>query len=161
MELIDFDSLYKKYSQDLYRFALYLCADPAVAEDIAEETFVRVWLAPGEIRVRTVKSYLYMTARNLYRLGLRHSKRRAELDEQMPAPGPGPEHCADSRLQFEALLKALQTLPEADRAALLMHAQDGLPYEEISAILGISISAARVKVHRSRVRLARLCHRER
>jgi RNA polymerase sigma-70 factor (ECF subfamily) len=49
---------------------------------------------------------------------------------------------------------ALRQLPEVDRAALLMRAEDGLPYEEIAAALGLSVAAARVKVHRARLKLA-------
>ncbi len=50
-------------------------------------------------------------------------------------------------------MKFLQTLPEVDRAALLMHSQEDLPYTEIAAALGISVAAARVKVHRARLKL--------
>jgi RNA polymerase sigma-70 factor (ECF subfamily) len=47
-------------------------------------------------------------------------------------------------------------LPETDRAALLMRAADEMPYEEIARSLGISVGAAKVKVHRARLALARL-----
>ena len=50
-----------------------------------------------------------------------------------------------------AVLEALQTLPETDRAALLMHAQDGLPYEAVARALGLSITAVKVRVHRARI----------
>ena len=48
----------------------------------------------------------------------------------------------------------MQALPEIDRAVLLMRAHDDLSYEEIAAALGISVTAAKVKVHRARARLA-------
>jgi RNA polymerase sigma-70 factor (ECF subfamily) len=51
------------------------------------------------------------------------------------------------------VLAGLQDLPETDRAALLMRSLDEMPYEEIAAALKITVTAARVKVHRSRVRL--------
>jgi len=50
----------------------------------------------------------------------------------------------------------LQTLPEPDRAALLMRAEEQMPYEEIAAALGITAGSAKVKVHRARLRLAEL-----
>jgi RNA polymerase sigma-70 factor (ECF subfamily) len=53
-------------------------------------------------------------------------------------------------------LKALQTLPELDRAALLMHVQDGLPYAEIAAARGLSVGAVRVRICRARVKLNQL-----
>ena len=60
------------------------------------------------------------------------------------------------RLELRALLEALQGLPEVDRAVLLMHVQDGMPYAEIAAALGLSVAAVKVKVHRSRIELKRL-----
>ena len=52
------------------------------------------------------------------------------------------------------MLAALARLPEIDRAAVLMRADEGVPYEEIAAALGISTVAAKVKVHRARLKLA-------
>jgi RNA polymerase sigma-70 factor (ECF subfamily) len=48
------------------------------------------------------------------------------------------------------MLARLQSVPEIDRAALLMRAFHDLPYEEIAAALGISVASAKVKVHRAR-----------
>ena len=52
------------------------------------------------------------------------------------------------------MLAALQTLPEIDRAAVLLRAEEGMSYDEVAAALGISPVAARVKVHRARLKLA-------
>ena len=158
--IVDFRSVYERYAQDVYRFALYLCGDPAQAEDIAAETFVRAWVTPGEIRVGTVKAYLFMIARNLYRAGLKQAARQAELDEQLPDPQPDPEAESSIRWELSALLKALQTLPEVDRAVLLMHVQDEMPYAEIAAALGLSLAAVKVKAYRSRITLQRLRDQE-
>ena len=84
--IVDFRSLYERYAQDVYRLALYLCGDPALAEDIAEETFVRAWVTPDEIRVGTVKAYLFMIARNLYRTGLKRATRQVDLEDDLPVP---------------------------------------------------------------------------
>ncbi len=52
------------------------------------------------------------------------------------------------------MLTALSSLPEIDRTAVLMRADEALPYEDIANVLGISVGAAKVKVHRARLRLA-------
>ena len=62
---------------------------------------------------------------------------------------------AGAKAELQVVLEALQTLPEIDRAALLMRAEDGMPYEEIASALGVSPVAARVKVHRARLKLAK------
>lgn len=155
--MTEFEQLYERYARDVYRFALYLSGSPAQAEDIAAETFVRVWTARDKIRVATVKAYLFAIARNLHADGRRRESRQVELDESLSDPAPGPELEAEARQQLENVLAALQQLPEVDRAALLMRAQDGMPYEEIAAALRLSLPAAKVKVHRARLKLAELC----
>ena len=52
--------------------------------------------------------------------------------------------------------EALQQLPEIDRAALLMHAQEGLSHAEIAVALGLSVAAVKVKIHRARIKLNRI-----
>ena len=67
---------------------------------------------------------------------------------------PGPDRRAQSHIELQAALAALQTLPEIDRAAVLLRAEEGMSYDEVAAALGISPVAARVKVHRARLKLA-------
>jgi RNA polymerase sigma-70 factor (ECF subfamily) len=155
--MTDFERLYETYARDVYRFALYLSGSPAQAEDIASETFVRVWTIRDTLRTLGVKAYLFTIARNLHVDGRRREARHVELPERLYDPAPGPEASAESREELEAVLEALQQLPEVDRAALLMRAQDAIPYEEIAGALGLSLPAAKVKVHRARLRLAELC----
>jgi RNA polymerase sigma-70 factor (ECF subfamily) len=154
--LIDSHSLYERYAPDVYRFALYLSGDAALAEDITQEAFVRAWVMPGEVRGGTVKAYLLMIARNLYRAEGKRALRQVALPDALPDRKPGPDAVAGGRLELAAVLEALQALPEVDRAALLMHAQDDLPYAAIAAALGLSVAAVKVKVHRARVKLKRL-----
>jgi len=92
--MIDVGAVYNRYAKDVYRFALYLSGNRAQAEDIASETFARAWVARDQIRVGTVKAYLLMIARNLYRDGQRRDWRARQLDLGMPDPGPDPETTA-------------------------------------------------------------------
>jgi RNA polymerase sigma-70 factor (ECF subfamily) len=154
--LVDFHSLYERHAQDVYRFALYLSGDPSLAEEIAQEAFVRAWVTPGEVRGGSVRAYLLAIARNLYRAEMQRRGRRVALDAALPDPRPGPEAVACGRQELHALLAALQALPEADRAALLMHAQDGLPYAAVAEALGLSVGAVKVRVHRARLKLRQL-----
>jgi RNA polymerase sigma factor (sigma-70 family) len=155
--LIDFHSLFERHSRDVYRFALYLSGDPSLAEEITQETFVRAWVMPGEISGGTVKAYLLTIARNLYRAERKRTARQVALHGTLTDPRPGPEAVVWGRLDLAAVLAALRALPEADRAVLLMHAQEGLPYAAIASALGLSIAAVKVRVHRARIKLRRLC----
>lgn len=155
--LVDFHGLYKRYSQDIFRFAFYLSGDSSLAEDITQETFVRAWVTPGEVRGGTVKAYLLMIARNLYRAEWKRAARHVALEDTVADPKPGPEALTLGRAELGTVLAALQTLPETDRAVLLMHAQDDLSHAEIASALGLTVAAVKVRIHRSRIKLKLLC----
>ena len=59
----------------------------------------------------------------------------------------------ETRMELERVWEVLRNLPEDDRAAFVMRAEHGLSYEEIARVLGLSLSSAKVKVHRVRRRL--------
>jgi RNA polymerase sigma-70 factor, ECF subfamily len=64
---MNFPEVYERYARDVHRFSLYLCGNYALAEDLTAETFVHAFCVGSEIRVGTVKAYLFAIARNLYR----------------------------------------------------------------------------------------------
>lgn len=152
--MTEFKETYERYARDIHRFVLYLSGDPALAEDITSETFVRLWASDEKIRMQTVKAYLFAVARHLYIDSRRAASRQAEIDPEFPEPGTSPEMRAHYKSELREVLKLLHELPEADRAALLMRAQQGMPYEEIAQALGVSLAAVKVKIHRARLKLA-------
>jgi RNA polymerase sigma-70 factor, ECF subfamily len=154
VNVIDFSELYRTHASDVHRFALFLSGDPALADDILSETFIRLWHARDRVDLTTVRGYLLTIARNLFLADRRHARRMIELDEGARDTRPDPERRVHAHLELAAVLAALQTLPEIDRAAVLLRAEEGMSYDEVAAALGISPGAARVKVHRARLRLA-------
>jgi len=156
---VDFHDLYSRYARDVHRFALYLSGNPALADDITSETFLRAWSSAAPIREATVKSYLFAIARNVYRAELQRARRHVELPETIAAADAEPDARLDQRAALAKVLAALGQLPEVDRAALIMRAQDEMPYEEIAQALQLSLSSAKVKVHRARLKLAALIPR--
>ena len=156
METIQFGELYERYGRDVLRFAWYLTGSRQEAEDITSETFVRAWVESDAIRVGTVKAYLFMIARNLHVDWRRRESKRAPLEQDPADPAPGPEIESEDRSELRAIAAALQRLPEIDRSALILRAQHGMSYETIAQVLGVNPGAARVKVHRARIRLADL-----
>jgi RNA polymerase sigma-70 factor (ECF subfamily) len=150
----EFAALYERYAADVYRFALYLSGDRGEAEDITSETFTRAWTAPGPIVTATVKGYLFTIARNLFLHGRRAASRAVAVDETLRDPAAPPDVRAEQRAALDAVRARLRTLPAPDRAALLMYAVGGMPYEEIARALGISLASVKVKIHRARLALA-------
>lgn len=150
---MDFQELYDSYSKDVYRFALWLSGDTVRAEDLTSETFIRAWTRRDEIRTATLKAYLIAIARNLYLMQLRKESRMAELEDIHSDPSPGPDRITESRHELSRIEQILMTMRECDRTAFVLRVKHELPYSDIARILGLSLTSAKVKVHRVRRRL--------
>ena len=148
--MLSFQDVYEQYAPDVHRFALWLSGDPHDADDIASETFVRAWTRRTAFRTETLKAYLLTIARNVHLRQVRKHGREVELCETQPDPTPGPDSVAASRLQLSRVRSFLRGMPEPDRVAFVLRVQHDLPYDEIARALGVSVVAARVKVHRVR-----------
>lgn len=155
-----FHEVYARYAEAVYRFALWLTGNPDEARDITSETFIRAFTGPNEIRLESVRAYLFAIARNLHRRQWRRASRNEPLDAEMPDPTTGPDEIAAQRDEFQRTLAAVQSLPELDRTVLLLRAEEGLSYDDIAAVTGLSATAARVKVFRARAQLTALLKTE-
>jgi RNA polymerase sigma factor (sigma-70 family) len=149
--MISFHDLYERHSRDVFRFALFLTGNPATAEDLTSETFVRAWTARGSIREASVRAYLLTIVRNLWRDTKRRDWRLVPLeaadDAAVAAAGEG---LADLRWTE----RQLEQIAAGDRQALLLHARDGLSYDEVARALGISVGAVKSRIFRARQALA-------
>jgi RNA polymerase sigma factor (sigma-70 family) len=84
---------------------------------------------------------------------LRKQKFQADLDDTLPDPHPGLETLVEEHGELEMVQRFLQAMPEIDRTAFILRVQHDLPYTEIARVLQLSVSAAKVKVHRTRKKL--------
>ena len=151
---VTFAAIYEQYAQEVYRFALYLSGNRAIAEDLAAETFSRAWVAWDRIRVGTVKAYLLMITRNLYR-DLMRKRPEVAIDGEWSLidSAPDPESATVARSELASVLAALRGLPESERSVLLMATVEHVAYDAIAVAFGITAAAVKVRVHRARVKL--------
>ena len=159
-DLISFHDLYKRYSQDVGRFAFWLCGDKDDAKDLASETFIRVWTAGKQVHANTVRAYLFTITRNLFLQRQRRQKRQTFLDHNIIDDLQSPERITENRSELAQVFRAMQSLTESERAALLLRGHEDLAYEEIAMILNISLAAVKVKIHRARIKLSLLMAEE-
>src|SRR2546421_6384701 len=132
-----------------------LTQNRAIAEELVQEAFVRVWSSPQTPTTEPdFRRWLYRVISNL----ARDYQRRRMLETTVrfwdrPAIDPIDEvvHRAEER----ELLGALLAMPFADRQGIYLHYFDGLSFNEVGEVLGVSETAARVRVHRALKQLRR------
>ena len=155
-----FDELVRITHRDVYRLALRLTANEEDARDVVQEAYLRAYRGlrrfRGEARFTT---WLYRITANCAATHAARSARHrhVELDEQIPVwddrPAVDPEQRAELLSLRGELDAALADLPPGLRAVIVLRDIYDLPHEAIAAELGISESAAKVRLHRARVRL--------
>ena len=155
--MLNFQDLYETYATEVYRFAFWLAGDISEAEDITSETFIRAWVNRNSIRTETLRAYLFTIARNAFLQQQRKRMRHVVLENVFPDPAPGPQKQVETQIELQKVQKFLQTLKEIDRAAFVLRVQHELPYTEIARVLGLSLTATKVKVHRVRRKLLATC----
>jgi RNA polymerase sigma-70 factor, ECF subfamily len=149
--MVSFHELYERHQRGVFRFALFLTGDAAAADDLTSETFVRAWTARGAIREVTLAAYLLTITRNLWRDEQRRARRLVPLEGvHDPAVEPAGEAAAD----LGWTERQLAQIAPGDREALLLHARDGLSYEEVARRLGVNVGAVKSRIFRARQALA-------
>jgi RNA polymerase sigma factor (sigma-70 family) len=152
------EQVVRDHSARVYRLAYRLSGNPQDAEDLTQETFVRVFRSLADFSPGTFEGWLHRITTNLF-LDMVRRRQRIRFDalpedtERLPGTAPSPEQVyADTHLdpQVQAALDALS--PEF-RVAVVLCDIEGLTYEEIAATLGIKLGTVRSRIHRGRVQL--------
>ena len=147
------EALYDRYSRVLYSLALKMLADPEAAEEIVQETFLRLWQRPASYvpeRGRLLSWLLGVTHhRAVDRLRRRRLELRYSSDHRLAEPSrlpPDPEDELLASLRGEAVVRALSTLPEAQRVAVELAYVHGMTQAEIAATLGEPLGTVKTRL---------------
>lgn len=152
----DAAELYDRYHRIVHCYLLRLSGSPETAEELLQETFYNAMRGAASYRGDAAPStWLCAIARRLWlnhcvRQGRQESRRSDAAWDRLAAVEPGPEAMAlngEMRSRIDAILAEL---PEMQRLALLLRDADGLPYETVAQMLGISLANAKVTIHRAR-----------
>jgi RNA polymerase sigma-70 factor, ECF subfamily len=155
-----FDELVRVTHADTYTLAYRLTGDEDDARDVVQEAYLRAYRGLGRFRGDAqFTTWMYRITANCAatHLGRRARHRHDALDEAAAVPDGHPEH--DPQLRADAddlrsrLRVALDGLPPRLRAVVVLRDIYELPHEAIAAELGISESAAKVRLHRARNKL--------
>jgi RNA polymerase sigma-70 factor, ECF subfamily len=153
----DLAALVRDHSGLLYRVALSLLRNPAEAEDVVQDVFVRVLQRQRELgAIVEMRPWLVRIAWNLA-LDRRRKIRPDQMDEMFAATLVSADLPADQALaeagRIRQALRAMERLPKKERQALLLSAMDELSTTEIAAVLGKSESSVRSLLFRARAHL--------
>jgi RNA polymerase sigma-70 factor, ECF subfamily len=155
----DSERLFREYHAMLVRYLTRRLGDRDWAEEVAQETFVRALRQESIVNER---SWLFAVANNLVRDDARRmSRQRRQLDlmaaevrdQEQEAPEEPQEIALEMAQESADARRALETLAERDRHALLMK-EEGLDYGEIAEVLGVEKSSVGTTLSRARRRLA-------
>ena len=157
--------LFERHSEPLLRFLTRTLRHEHTAEDILHDVFVRVAEAASTFRGEsTVRTWLFTLALNKVRSKQRRSALETRASDAMSAERP--DHLSDRRHDpFEQAQQrelrqrvdvAIGELGDDERETFLLYWFGGMSYAEISAASSITVSAAKVRVHRALLRLNKL-----
>ncbi|WP_307793820.1 RNA polymerase sigma factor SigE [Actinotalea soli] len=162
------EQIVTEHSARVYRLAYRLTGNQHDAEDLTQETFVRVFRSLSSYTPGTFEGWLHRITTNLFLDQVRR-RRRIRMDplgddaDGVAGPaGPGtPERGFEHANLDQDVQRALDLLSPEYRAAVVLCDIEGLSYEEIAATLGIKLGTVRSRIHRARAQLrTTLAHRD-
>jgi RNA polymerase sigma-70 factor, ECF subfamily len=149
-----FNELVRIHARGVMDVIYRMCGDAQVAEDAAQETFIRAWSHLGSFRVdSSLRNWLYRIALNTATDMLRKDKRilPGDVDDfQLADPQPGPEGIYLQEERTALVQAAIQSLPDASRAVLVLKEYEGLSYREIADALDIPIGTVMSRLNYAR-----------
>ena len=155
-----FDEVYAGYQQRIYGFLLRLSGRREVADDLFQETWMRLARHAPTLREDTdLAAWLFTVARNLYRSHQRFAifdrLRGRDVTTMELAAGASPEQETAGRRAVQALERALALVGAAHREILLLVGVEGLEPSQAAQVLGVSAETARQRLLRARVELGK------
>ena len=146
-----FGELLGRHQDAVYGFARRMLRDAHEAEDVAQETFLRLYRTSAHYRPEaSLRTYLLRITKNI--CIDHHRKKRPELMDQVPemADEQTPLDLLEDAIDAERLEKAIDKLPANQRAALLLRHTQQLSYQEIAQVMEHSVSAVESLLVRAR-----------
>lgn len=154
----DLHKLVVEHGDAIYRLAISIVRDRALAEDVAQETLVKAWLALPTLRAETsLRSWILRIAHNTAISTLR-TRRAVVIDpHELPEAPSKPEGSVETRVQSGAVMDdfviALDTLDDLSRSIVVLRELEGLSYEEIADVLKVPLPTVKTRLLRARRRL--------
>ena len=149
-----FSELVRIHARGVFNVVYRMCGDELIAEDAAQETFIRAWQNLSSYRPQTpLRNWLYRIAFNAGMDMLRKEKRilpNAIEDMQLTDGQPGLESLVSQQERTQLVQKAILSLPDASRAVLVLREYEDMSYQEISSTLDIPVGTVMSRLNYAR-----------
>jgi len=164
-----FRRLYERHKNRVIQYCYRFCGQPAVAEELAQETFIRVYKAAARYHPKArFRTWLFKIATNVCLNEIRRPDYRQRFESLTPPTadqnvGPGnipdsaadggPDEHLDQAEQRQIVTAAMAELPRDQRAALLLRVEEEFSYQEIGQQIGCSENQVKTLIYRGRSKL--------
>ncbi|MCG8475013.1 MAG: RNA polymerase sigma factor [Cytophagales bacterium] len=151
----EFKQLYQTNVRCIRNYLYYRSGNPSAADEITQETFVRVWEKQFDYDPKKTKSLLYKIANQLFLDSVRQYRLAEEhADELSFRLKEGMEHNEPNAMMLKKCEQALAALTENERVVFLMSRKDGMKYRDIADCLEISVKAVEKRMSQALKKLA-------
>jgi RNA polymerase sigma-70 factor (ECF subfamily) len=147
-----FGKLVRRHRAGVVNVVYRMSGDADLAEDAAQEAFIRAWQhLPGYRPRSPFRNWLYRIATNAARDALRRDKGTLDLDDlPLADPGQSPEAALEGQERADQVRQAVSELPPASRAVLVLREYEGLSYREIAETLDIPMGTVMSRLNYAR-----------
>lgn len=151
-DLAAFEVLYRRHNDALYRYLLRLTLNPAIADDVFQEAWIKIIGARESYRpTAKFTTFLFRVAHNCFIDHIRRNRRH--VDSQSPAdpalcedPSRTPEDLADDDMRLRQLYACLREIPQEQRDVFLLYEEGGLSIDEIAHVTGVNRETAKSRL---------------
>lgn len=150
-----FGELVARYRDGVVNVIYRMCGDAELAEDAAQEAFIRAWQHLPKYRPDApFRNWVYRIATNAALDTLRREREMSNVDDMpITARTPGPEAVIEQNERAALVQRAVLALPEASRVVLILREYEGLTYQEIADMVQIPIGTVMSRLNYARTRL--------
>ncbi|MFT5076587.1 MAG: RNA polymerase sigma-70 factor (family 1) [Polaribacter sp.] len=144
-----FEKIFSTYAKDLKRYIFFKTQDMDLAEDILQETFIKLWDNCNAVTFSKVKSYLYTVATNIFLNHIKHHKVKMVYKKNYvkTSTNESPEFIMIEKEFLEKIENTIRSLPPLQREVFLLNRIEKKKYKEIAVMLDISVKAVEKRMH--------------
>ncbi|WP_455234473.1 RNA polymerase sigma factor [Thiogranum longum] len=140
-----------EYRENLYRIAYSWCHNPALADDLVQDTLAKALKNSAQLRdQKTIKAWLYRILSNCWRDHFRRSRDTVDIDDVVLVEGETPDVQHDRQQIINRVRKAISYLPMGQRQVITLVDLEGCSYIEVAQILDVPIGTVMSRLSRAR-----------